>query len=295
MSNLPLHEALLAPDLSELKDALARAPELSAQLEQALAGGEQAFGAKLPPAVFLRHLQERLGGSEAGPSRALHLDDLYLACACAQGHPLALAELQRRHQPDIDQALRKLRSPSGADDDIRQAVWRRVLVKQGEAPPRIQDYSGRGPLGAWIYAVTVRCAMDQHREARPEDAELDEALEDSSDDPELALIRARCGQHFRQAFAAAFAALDARQRALLRLNFFEKLNIDELGAMYGVHRATVARWIADARAVLLKVTRTELATRLSLNEDELDSLLRAIDSKVEISVKRLLLESPTAA
>lgn len=75
---------------------------------------------------------------------------------------------------------------------------------------------------------------------------------------------------------------------MLRYNVLKGLNIAEIGAIYQVHRATVARWIAHARELLLQSTRERLTQRLHAADHELDSILRLIESQMDVSLRRCL-------
>jgi RNA polymerase sigma-70 factor (ECF subfamily) len=55
-----------------------------------------------------------------------------------------------------------------------------------------------------------------------------------------------------------------------------------------VHRATCARWLADARADLGRGTRKRLVATLGLPPEGIDSLLRFLDSDIELSISRIL-------
>ena len=68
----------------------------------------------------------------------------------------------------------------------------------------------------------------------------------------------------------------------------DDLSIDEIGVLYGVHRATVARWIASVRESLFELTRRALISRLSIDEGDVDSVLRMIDSQLDISIERVM-------
>jgi RNA polymerase sigma-70 factor (ECF subfamily) len=56
-----------------------------------------------------------------------------------------------------------------------------------------------------------------------------------------------------------------------------------------VHRATCARWLADARDDLGRSTRKRLVSTLGTQKEELDSLLRFLDSDIELSISRILM------
>ena len=58
--------------------------------------------------------------------------------------------------------------------------------------------------------------------------------------------------------------------------------------LYRAHRATVPRWIAAVRETLFEGTRAHLMERLSITTSEVDSVLRLIDSQLEISIEAVL-------
>jgi RNA polymerase sigma-70 factor (ECF subfamily) len=85
----------------------------------------------------------------------------------------------------------------------------------------------------------------------------------------------------------AVARLDARARNHLRHVFVDQLGVDQLASLYSCHRSTAARRVAAARDALLAETRAVLIDRLEVSEDELDSIMRLIDSRFEVSVQRI--------
>jgi len=92
----------------------------------------------------------------------------------------------------------------------------------------------------------------------------------------------------KTAIREAFGALEVRQRNLLRQHLLDELTIDDLARMYRAHRSTCARWLADARVELTSRTRKLLIGALGLRTAELDSLLRFLDSDIELSISRIL-------
>jgi RNA polymerase sigma-70 factor (ECF subfamily) len=77
----------------------------------------------------------------------------------------------------------------------------------------------------------------------------------------------------------------------LRLNVVEGLNIDEIGALFKVHRSTVARWIAAARQQVLAGARQRLRVELGLSAGEFDSLAGVVRSQLDLSVAKILVKS----
>ena len=176
-------------------------------------------------------------------------------------------------------------------DDALQRLRSHLLVGEN-AGPRLAMYSGRGPLRAWVGVVAARTALMMRR-AQPREVLSDddwaEALSMiSTSNPELELLKRQYAAAFTRAFRDAVAGLEPRQRAALRMSFVDGLSIDEIGEIYGVHRATTARWIARACDVLFETTRALLAERLELSQTELDRMTSLVRSQLDVTVSQLL-------
>jgi RNA polymerase sigma-70 factor (ECF subfamily) len=222
------------------------------------------------------------------PLDEAHAADLYLVIALAAGDAAALAAFETELVPQIEVALRRIRLASGAADEIIQAM--RVELLAGDAP-RIADYAGRGELASWLRVAATRKAFKLLRRASHEQS-LDDILldhwPDAAPDPARVHLRATYTAELKRAFAEAFAHLEVRQRNLLRQHILDDLNIDELAGLYRVHRATCARWLAEARTDLGRGTRSRLVAALRLPPAEVESLLRFLDSDLELSISRIL-------
>ena len=81
---------------------------------------------------------------------------------------------------------------------------------------------------------------------------------------------------FKVAFGEAIGGLDARDKNVLRQHFVDGLTVDDLGKVYGVHRATAARWVQKAQGELLKSTRKRFAEHAKVGARECDSVLRLV-------------------
>ena len=108
------------------------------------------------------------------------------------------------------------------------------------------------------------------------------------------ILRERCREELRAALVAAVAGLESRERTLLRLSLRDRLTVDQLGALFRVHRSTAARWLQALQAKLSAATRARLAERLKLEAAEVESLIRAIGSRLDISLAGPLEPSPPA-
>lgn len=221
----------------------------------------------------------RLCDSGDSPSPE-HAADLYLALACLDGEPAALATLERRLTGQLTQ-LNRFRL---SDDEARTLVAETLSSLCTGAHPRLTRYSARGPLDAWLGVLLTRQALSLRTTKAPED--LDEVLLGSQATdgvPEVELLKQRFRGVFSDAFKAAIGALDVKQRNLLRQHYLDGLTLEELALLYRVHRATVARNLAEARTTLLERTRDEVAQRTAIGRLEVDSIVRLVQSHLDVS------------
>jgi RNA polymerase sigma-70 factor (ECF subfamily) len=96
-----------------------------------------------------------------------------------------------------------------------------------------------------------------------------------------------------QALRAAFASLTPRERLLFRMHFIDGLTIDRIGVVFSVHRATIARWLASAREMVVDRTMAQLGDELRLDPAEFESLLRVVRSALDVSLQGLLADQGT--
>lgn len=218
--------------------------------------------------------------------------DLYLAAACVAGDAAAIARLDATLPAVVRPALARLGVPAADDDEIVQRLRVALLVAGDAGPCGLAAYSGRGELRAYLRAVAVRIALKRiQREPAPlanDATDLLAWLPDATDSPELALVKQRCRDDLRGAFAAALAALSPRERTLLRQHYIDGLTVDALGPLHQVHRATCARWIEAARVKILRGVRNHLRSRLELDDDALDSAIALVRSQLDLSLCRHL-------
>jgi RNA polymerase sigma-70 factor (ECF subfamily) len=241
-----------------------------------------------------RAIAEHLA-SDVPVARALEtieIDDLYLARACCAPDAAALAAFEARCAAAIDRAIATSGALPAERADLGQVVRQRLLVPPaGKDVPRIASYGGKGALVSWVRVVATREAARMLPRERREPAAADDELAGliaSDDDPEIGYLKRLYRHEFKLAFQTAVAALDDRDRLLLRQNALDGLGIDHLAAQHGVGRSTIARWLEAARTALLAGTQRELITRLDLSRDELASLMRLIHSQLDVSLPRIL-------
>jgi len=285
--------------LSRLDDRRAReltpeAESIESALHAADAAGRVAWpDLPLDAEAFAAHVadQVRARADVGAAIAALHATDLFLACACSLGIPAALAAFERVQLSRVAGLVRRIDGSPAFADDVAQAMREALLVPARGAARRIAEYSGRGALSSWVRVVAVRTALRLRAEQRgagvPLDGELEARLPGVVD-PELDHLKLRYRRAYEEAVEAALAALPDRDALLLKLHYVDGLNIDRIGALYGMHRSTVARWRTAVRGRLLASVREQLRSRVPLTESEFDSVLALVRSQLAVSIRTAL-------
>ncbi|MEM7156064.1 MAG: sigma-70 family RNA polymerase sigma factor [Myxococcota bacterium] len=274
--------------LGALPEAVRTRVEAHADLDGWLAesqGQITALGLPIDEALLVEALTAALTVVEPTD---LHPADLYLAAQCARGHHGALRRFQADYGPDLDRAIRKSPTLGLTADEFRQRVFDRLFVREGEAPPRIDKYSGRGSLRSWVRVMASRYIIDLSRR-RDRSTASDEGLAEkigAAEDTEIDYLRHAYGPALDTAFEHAVAALTVRERNLLRQRYLHDVSADTLAKIYGVHRSTVFAWLDKARLALLGHVRSGLAQNLP--GDQLESVVGMLGSKLQLSVRRML-------
>lgn len=250
----------------------------------------------LCPEQFLAHLVRHLPGNVPVETALaqLHTDDLYLARACALGDRHALLAFEQHCMSGLETALARYRAFTDLVAEVKQRVRERVLVRDA-SPCGIESFSGRGDLRGWIRIIAVREAIDLTQQVRRR-AQRETCVDDDTllhayvtpGNPELEDVKARYAEEFQHAFSAALRGLPARDQTWLRQHIIDGLSIDQLGALYRVHRATAARHLQRIRIAVLAATRERLASRLQVRPSELDSILRLIRSRLHVTLRWLV-------
>lgn len=236
--------------------------------------------------TYAAWLQERC--ADVSELAALHTADLYLACGCALGLPAALAAFERELAPRLVRATARVRLPDDARDELLQELRVDLFVGRTDRRPRVHDYRGRGPFASWLASIAIHAALKVAR-AQGKTVPLDSAVAgDVAGDPWLGDLKEAHAHVIVEAIRAAIGRLSPGDKLLLGQYYADRLTIDQLAAMYGIHRATAARRLAAIRLGLLDAARAALRTTLDLPDDALDSAVRLVRSRLGASVLRAI-------
>ncbi len=240
---------------------------------------------KVEEAAFLERLEQP-------GARPEHAAELYLAVACSQGNRKALALLDAQLLSHVASYVSRIDASPAFADEVRQALRERLLLGAGRPMPLIAEYKGSGPLAAWLRVAAVRTALNLRvASTRRQPPREDVAEKAAARDPESQIVKEISRRQFEAALRVALAALSVDERNVLRLHLNERLSIDKIAALHGVHRATAARWLQSARASIFEGTRRCLRERLKLTASELDSLTELVRSQLDVSLQSRLASS----
>jgi RNA polymerase sigma-70 factor (ECF subfamily) len=239
----------------------------------------------LPFEQFLAHVN-RL----APPASALASNgaDVFLSAACTRGDRAALAAFES-HVAGLTRHLLGAGIKGEAVNDALQLLRERLLMG---AVPRIGSYSGRAPFAVWLRVVATRVALnlidgDRSRRERDVDMQALNRLVAPGEDLETSARRSESHPALQAALDETFASLSDRDRAVLRMFYSDGLSIDAIGAVYRVHRATVARWLNDIQKRAQGEIKRRLALRLRPTSSEFRSLVELVVPDLTVRLSRL--------
>jgi len=171
----------------------------------------------------------------------------------------------------------------GVADEALQRVREILFVATETRAPRISDYAGRGDLSGWIRTIAQREAFALVAPAREIAGRELGGYALPNDDPAVEMMKRQYGAAFKRALADALAELPDATRVTLRRYYIDGLGLERIAALDGVAASTVMRRLDKARKLLHDATRARLAGALRVGEDEVDSIVKMLDSRLELS------------
>jgi len=245
---------------------------------------------KLDEGQIATFIGERISGPDLVAALAsAPAADLALAAACAAQEPTAHAAFEAV-LTEVDAAGASTGATPDQIEEVKQLLRVQLLVTKDGKPPGISGYRGKGPLRGWL-RITATRELIRHKKKRTREVSFEQSLDrylSSGVDPALEQLKQEYRNEFALALDEAIEDLSPEDRTLLRQSLVDDMSIDAIGAAFGVHRATAARWLHRARAALVSATHRRLASRLELPIEQVESVIRLVQSKLDASVIRYL-------
>lgn len=212
---------------------------------------------------------------------SLHLKDLALACACADGHHEAWDHFVAEFRPALYRAADAI-DRTGAARELADAIYGELFSKS-----LFRYFHGRSSLATWLRSLLSQRYVDRFRETRRLEPlpEEEVAARSSAASPD----RSRFVAAMQAVLAAAMAALDPRDRLRLRCYYAEDMTLAQIGRVTRESEATVSRQLARTRRTLRDALTERLKREHRFSDAEVaDCVSSVVDDAGTLDLGALL-------
>jgi RNA polymerase sigma-70 factor (ECF subfamily) len=218
---------------------------------------------------------------------SLHLEDLALATACADGNEAAWDHFIREHRPILYRAADAIDKTGGAREaaDALYAELFGLTEREGERRSLFRYFHGRSSLATWLRAVLAQRYIDGLRRTRrleplpaedpstrpvgslragPSTGRPTSSLRAGANDALLARAdaeppeRSRFLELMRKALTTAVTRLEPRDRLRLACYYAQSLTLAQIGRTLREHEATTSRHLARTRRAIREDVERQL-------------------------------------
>jgi RNA polymerase sigma-70 factor len=228
---------------------------------------------------------------------SLHLEDLALAVACADGHEAAWNAFITGYQSELNRAAVAIAGgPHG--QDLADALIADLFGLDAKGTGRrslFEYFHGRSKLSTWLRALLSRRHIDALRAGRRTTSldaverpdELFDALTSTSPAPDP--DRGRLAAALQQALDSALAAMEPQDRLRLAYYHVDEMTLAQIGRQLGEHEATVSRKLTRIRQTLRDRIDAALRDELRLGPEEIRACYRQALEDGAVSARGLRL------
>jgi len=238
----------------------------------------------------------------------LRADDLCLIVACEKADAAAWEDLVKNFDSTVKSAARKFSNNAEDTEDLASSIWAELYGlkqdKDGKIKTKLSYYSGRGSLAGWLRAVVSQLAIDQFRkESRfvqiEEDREFENLANESSgkaenlsvvshaDNPEQIFSEKQTAKDVSESLKEAIANLEAEDKLILKLYYFDDLKLKDIGNALGFHEATASRKLVRIQTEIRKSVEKILQAKHGWSETEVKRYLSETASKLGFNLEKL--------
>jgi RNA polymerase sigma-70 factor (ECF subfamily) len=215
-----------------------------------------------------------------GSATALHLEDLALACACADGNEQAWEHFIREYRPALYRAADAI-DPTGAARELADSLYAELFglsERDGVRQSLFRYYHGRSSLATWMRAVLAQRHVDRLRAVRrldplPDDERGRVAVEPPNPS---GVARSRYESLMRESVSRATAGLAARDRLRLACYYAQQLTLAEIGRALGEHEGTVSRNLARTRRAIRVEVERRLRDEIGMSDAEISECFASV-------------------
>ena len=213
---------------------------------------------------------------------SLHLPDLALACACAQGHEGAWDHFVVEFRPALYRAADAVDASGGARE-VADALYAELFglkVRDGERRSLFRYFHGRSSLSTWLRALVAQRYVDRIREVRRHDPIPEETSPAALVAPPAPANpdQRRFAAAMRAALGLAIAALAPRDRLRLGCYYAQEMTLAQIGRLTSEHEATVSRHLTRTRREVRGAVERQLRDQHHFGEPEISECFAAISA-----------------
>lgn len=237
----------------------------------------------------------------------IRADDLCLIVACERGDEKAWEDLVANFDSTVKSAARKISSNNEDAEDLASSIWAELyglrVDADGNKKSKLAYYSGRGSLAGWLRAVVSQLAVDQFRKTSKfvqieEDREFENLANEAAngdgnhfgsktENPEDLLTDKQTESDVSAALSAAIGELEAEDRLILKLYYFDDLKLKDIAATFGYHEATASRKLTRVQTEIRKGVEKQLKSRHGWTETEVKRHLSETAASLGVNLETM--------
>jgi RNA polymerase sigma-70 factor (ECF subfamily) len=237
----------------------------------------------------------------------IRADDLCLIVACEKGDEKAWEDLVANFDSTVKSAARKISSNNEDAEDLASSIWAELyglrVDADGNKKSKLAYYSGRGSLAGWLRAVVSQLAVDQFRKVSKfvqieEDREFENLANEASngdgphfgshiENPEELYSEGRTTADVSAALSSAISGLEAEDRLILKLYYFDSLKLKDIAATFGYHEATASRKLTRVQSEIRKGVEKILKTQHGWTDTEVKRHLSETAASLGINLETM--------
>lgn len=236
----------------------------------------------------------------------IRADDLCLIVACERGDEQAWEDLVANFDSTMKSAARKISSNNEDAEDLASSIWAELYGlrtdARGNKKSKLAYYSGRGSLAGWLRAVVSQLAVDQFRKQSKfvqieEDREFENLANEAAngdgrfgphtENPEDLFTEGQTAADVSAALGTAIAELEAEDRLILKLYYFDDLKLKAIAATFGYHEATASRKLTRVQTEIRKGVERGLRERHGWTDSEVKRHLSETAARLGINLETM--------
>jgi RNA polymerase sigma-70 factor (ECF subfamily) len=222
----------------------------------------------------------------------LHLEELVLARACAQGHEAAWELFLARYRERLYNSAYAIAREESAGRELADSLYADLYgtrTKEGRRISKLASFTGRGSLEGWLRAVLAQEYVNRFRHARGQ-VSMEEQIESGRRfEPKAPAPSETVDLRLEEATDQALAALPSEDKLILTCYYLDGRTLAEIARLLEVHESTMSRKVERITQSIRKAIRAGLVKRgMSSREAELAMEIEV--SEISLDVRKRLVQ-----